>query len=235
MSQNLSSPILCVVAHPDDEVLGFGATAHRLAQQGKEIKTLVICGGADKRFLGENKLVLKEQCFQASKTLNMKKPILSDFPNLNLHNIESHKIVKVIEDVILEFKPQTIVTHSPSDLNIDHQVVSNLCLAAARLQQRRPDYNLPRICNILFMEILSSTDWAYAKDTNNFNPNFFCKINESNLKAKIKALSLYKGVERDRPHPRNELTIKSLAIYRGSQCGTDFSESFQSCYSYYDN
>ena len=235
MSDYLQSPILCIVAHPDDEVLGFGETAHRLGKIKKDLKTLVICGKADKRYLGENAEILKKQTIEVSKILHMKPPELADFPNLSLHNVESQKIVKCIEDVIKEFRPRTIVTHSPSDLNIDHQVVSNLCLAAARLPQRRPDYNLPQISNILFMEILSSTDWAYAKDSNNFNPNLFCKIDESNLNAKIKALKCYAGVERTRPHPRNELTINSLALYRGSQCGTNLAESYQSCYSYYAN
>lgn len=235
MSDYLRSPILCVVAHPDDEILGFGATAHRLGKIKKDLKTLVICGGADKRYLGENAVILKKQCIAASQILKMKQPILADFPNLSLHNVESYEIVKCIEDVIKEFKPRTIVTHAPSDLNIDHQVVNNLCLAAARLPHRRPDYNLPQISNILFMEILSSTDWAFAKDANTFNPNFFCRVDNADLNAKIKALKCYEGVQRERPHPRNELTINSLALYRGSQCGTDFAESFQSCYSYYGN
>ncbi len=235
MSDYLRSPILCVVAHPDDEVLGFGATAHRLGKLKKDLKTLVICGEADKRYLGAKAETLKKQCFEVSKILNMQKPFLADFPNLSLHNVESQKIVKCIENIIKEFRPKTIVTHAPSDLNIDHQVVSNLCLAAARLPQRRPDYNLPQISNILFMEILSSTDWAFDKNANNFNPNFYCKVDQSDLNAKIKALKCYAGVERPRPHPRNELTINSLALYRGSQCGTNFAESYQSCFTYYAN
>ena len=231
----LSSPILVVVAHPDDETLGFGATSHRLGLSGKKIKTIVLSGKSDKRYLGENEQILEEQCLKACKILNMQNPRLGDFPNLNFHNVKSEKIVEFIEKSILDFKPKTIITHHPSDLNIDHQVASNLCLAAARLSQRRPDYNLPLLNNILFMEVLSSTDWAYPKDNNNFTPNSFCQIDEDDFNAKMKALNIYSGVNRDRPHPRNEETLRAIALYRGSQCGTQFAESFQSCFQYYAN
>ena len=73
---------------------------------------------------------------------------------------------------------------------------------------------------------------SYLKKKN-FEKNLTKK--EKDLEIKIKALDLYKGVSRPRPHPRNAETIKALAAYRGSQCGSQFAESFQSCYQYYAN
>lgn len=232
---SIDSPVLVVVAHPDDEVLGFGATAYRLGKIAKTVNFIVLSGKAEKRYLGPGKDYLEKQFKKVSNLLKVDETMIGNFPNLNFNNVESFKIVEFIEKAIIKFKPKTIVTHHPSDLNIDHQFLSNLCLAAARLPQRRPDYNLPKIRNILFMEVLSSTDWQYPVNNNYFLPNYFCEIDKEDLEIKIKALELYEGVSRPRPHPRNAETIKALAAYRGSQCGSQFAESFQCCYQYYAN
>ena len=233
-SSRLDGPILLVVSHPDDEVLGFGASADKLSSLGVDIHTLIICGGAEKRYLGDDKDVLLKKCIKACKLLGMKEIFFGSFPNLVLHNIDSYEIVGFIEKYIKEIKPRTIVTHHPGDLNIDHSIVSNACLTACRLGQRRPDLKLPSINNIWFMEILSSTDWAYSNGQNIFSPNCFLNVSEQNLNSKVNALNIYGNVSRPRPHPRNEETIKSLATIRGSQCGAMYAESFQLSFKYFD-
>ena len=59
MISDINGPILCVCAHPDDEVLGFGATANRLSKSGHDIYTIFISGKADQRYLGEKKDLLE--------------------------------------------------------------------------------------------------------------------------------------------------------------------------------
>ena len=233
-SSCLEGPILLVVSHPDDEVLGFGASADKLSSLGVDIYTLIICGGAEKRYLGDDKDILLKKCIKACKLLGIKEIFFGSFPNLVLHNIDSYEIVEFIEKHIKEIQPRTIVTHHPGDLNIDHSVVSNACLTACRLGQRRPDFKLPSINNIWFMEILSSTDWAYSNGKNIFSPNCFVGVSEQNLNSKVNALNIYGNVSRPRPHPRNEETIKSLATIRGSQCSAKYAESFQLIFKFYD-
>ncbi len=234
MSNAFPGPVLCIVSHPDDEILGFGATANKFKSSGINVETLIISGQADKRFNGDKEEILKTRCKKACNLVGIKNVNFGTFPNLSLHNVDSYNIVNFIETSIKKIKPQTIFTHHPKDLNIDHKVVSELTLAAARLPQRRPDLQLPLIKNIFFMEILSSTDWAYA-NSENFDPNVFISVTENDLNAKVRSLKCYENVERDRPHPRNEETIKALAKYRGSQCGKFYAEAFVSCFSLYDS
>tara|TARA_Y100001968_G_C19394864_1_gene737669 strand:+ start:945 stop:1655 length:711 start_codon:yes stop_codon:yes gene_type:complete len=226
--------ILCVVAHPDDEVLGFGATASSLTSTGTSITTLFISSKANKRYLGKSENELVKSAIKTANLLQMNTPLFEDFPNLALHNIDSYLIVEAIENAIKKTCPDLIVTHHPSDLNIDHQVVANLTLAASKLSMRRPDLSLPRLKNIFFMEILSSTDWAYRSNISSFNPNLFFEVSNEDMNKKINALNLYKGVARPRPHPRNMETIFANAKIRGSQCGSMFAEAFESCYSFFE-
>ncbi len=230
---NSFNNILCVVAHPDDEVLGFGATAASLTSLGKEVTTLFLCSKAEKRHLGKDEYELINSAKATANLLKMSKPIFEDFPNLALHNVDSFLLVEAIENAIKKTNPDVIVTHHPSDLNIDHQVISNLTLAASRLAMRRPDLSLKKIKNVMFMEILSSTDWGYPTNVSQFRPNLFFEVSYEDLMKKIDALELYEGVIRDRPHPRNKETIISSALNRGSQCNALYAESFESCYAFF--
>ncbi|MBO8219558.1 PIG-L deacetylase family protein [Prochlorococcus marinus] len=226
-------PIACVFAHPDDEVLGFGATSHNLSLQGIEVYPILVSGQADKRYKGDNKNDIEKKCRKACSIIGAKEPLFGDFPNLALHNVDSFKIVNFIENAFISIKPKIVVTHHPGDLNIDHKVLSDLCLAACRLPQRRPDLNLPLIRKVLFSEILSSTEWAYPTKNNQFKPNHYFQIQKDNLDKKILALEAYKNVIRKTPHPRNKKTINALATLRGSESGVEYAESFEACFSLY--
>ena len=47
------------------------------------------------------------------------------------------------------------------------------------------------------------------------------------VKAKCKALAMYRGVMRPYPHPRSNEYIEGLAAMRGSQWGCKYAEAFQ--------
>jgi LmbE family N-acetylglucosaminyl deacetylase len=58
-----------------------------------------------------------------------------------------------------------------------------------------------------------------------FQPNYFEKISDDNLQAKINALSQYKS-QANRKY-MNENFIRSLATVRGLQANTPFAEAFE--------
>lgn len=47
------------------------------------------------------------------------------------------------------------------------------------------------------------------------------------MDAKIRALSVYRGVMRPYPHPRSVEAIEGLAAHRGSQVGCNYAEAFE--------
>lgn len=220
---------LVVVAHPDDEILGFGGTGNKLVKRGEIVQPLILCSNADARNRRPEIDKFKQNIIKANKAVGFNAPILKDFPNLKLNNIDHLYLVQAIEEEILSLRPQRIFTHHPNDLNDDHRKVSKACLVASKVFQRQniTESNI----NFYFMEIQSSSEWSDSFSEVPFTPNVFIDISKT-IEQKINALRKYSNVMREYPHPRSEQMIKALAAYRGSQCCRNYAESFQLIFSH---
>lgn len=218
---------LVVVAHPDDEILGFGGTGAKLVAQGEVVQPVILCGNADVRTQRPTDEDLFADTLKSNEVVGFNRPVLGDFPNIKMNTSAHLDIVQFIEQQILAFKPQRIFTHHPGDLNDDHGQVARGCLAASRYFQRRDD--LPPLESLHFMEIQSSTDWAFENEGDNFKANLYVGI-EHQLEIKLKALACYRNVMRDFPHPRSIEAIRGLAAYRGGQSGLKYAEAFQTIF-----
>ena len=215
---------LVVVAHPDDEILGFGGTGKILINSGESVQPLILSGSVDARKNRPKDDELLLDIKSANKVLNFNHPQLGDFPNIQFNCVPHINLVQFIECAIEKYQPDRIFTHHPSDLNDDHRQVSRACAAAARLFQRKDDVN--PLTSLYYMEISSATDWAIPEAQLSFTPNVFFNITHS-VDLKIEALNCYRNVMRDTPHPRSEQMIKGLASYRGGQGGFIYAEAFQ--------
>ena len=217
--------VLIVVAHPDDEVLGCGATAALLAARGLTVRACILSGQAAARRERPDLEELHADMHRAQQILGMGEPVLGDFPNIKLNTVAHLDLVQFIEASMLESGADVIFTHHPSDLNDDHVQTSRACQAAARLSQRRSDVS--PLKSLYFMEILSSTEWTFGADGDQFRAEAFFEIGEEMLEKKIDALQCYRGVLRDHPHPRSREVVRALSMLRGSQAGVGYAEAFQ--------
>ncbi len=214
---------LVVVAHPDDEVLGAGATINKLVNQGNMVAVAIMSGHAAARANISETLASDEA--NAMKILGVKKVYHADFPNIKMNTIPHLELVQFIEKCITDWQAEAIITHHPSDTNIDHHETGKAVNAACRLFQRTD--GVPKLKELLFMEVPSSTEWSLNTAENHFTPNTFVEIGEDGVKIKIAALTAYKGVMRAFPHPRSEQAIEGLAAYRGVQSGRMYAEAFE--------
>ena len=217
--------VLIVVAHPDDEVLGCGATASLLAAQGLTVRACILSHAAGARRERPELEELHADMYRAQQILGLGEPVLGGFPNIKLNTVAHLDLVQFIEAAILETGADVIYTHHPSDLNDDHVQTSRACQAAARLFQRRSD--MAPLKALYFMEILSSTEWIFGAGGDQFRAEAFCEIGAAMLEKKIDALQCYRGVLRDYPHPRSQEVVRALAALRGSQAGVQYAEAFQ--------
>tara|TARA_B100000614_G_scaffold236400_1_gene233904 strand:- start:1506 stop:2225 length:720 start_codon:yes stop_codon:yes gene_type:complete len=217
--------ILIVVAHPDDEGLGAGGAIHRLAKTGHNVDCCILSGSVDARTQRPKTVELQQDIEKSKEILGYRNLVLGDFPNIKFNTVPHLEIVQFIEKQIAAFSSQIIFTHHPSDLNNDHTQTSHACLAAARLWQRREA--IPRLEELYFMEIQSSTEWAFPGHSSTFEANTFVELEESDVQAKIASVDAYRNVMRPAPHPRSSENMTALARYRGSQAGYFYAEAFQ--------
>ncbi|WP_411976608.1 PIG-L deacetylase family protein [Sulfitobacter faviae] len=217
--------ILIVVAHPDDEGLGAGGTIHRLAKAGHNVDCCILSGSVDARAQRPKSAELQEDIQTARRALGYRNVVLGDFPNIQFNTVPHLHLVQFIETHIEAFSSQVIFTHHPSDLNNDHTQTARACLAASRLWQRRE--NVPRLQELYFMEIQSSTEWAFPGHNVPFEANTFIELDESDIEAKIASVDAYRKVMRPVPHPRSSENMTALTRFRGSQAGYIYAEAFQ--------
>lgn len=219
---------LVVVAHPDDEILGFGGTGAKLAAAGDTVQPIILCGSVDARTKRPTNEQLFSDMTQANRKVAFAQPVLGEFPNIRMNTVDHLSIVQFIEAQVLEYQPHRIFTHHPSDLNDDHKQVCRATMAAARLFQRRPDVR--SLDSLHLMEVPSSTDWGFpAAGGEAFTPTTFVEIGGF-LDCKIEALGCYTNVMRDFPHSRSPEALRGLAATRGTQCGLGYAEAFQTIF-----
>lgn len=215
---------LIVAAHPDDEVLGAGATIHRAVENGDDVYVCLLSHWSPTR--DDN---LKVGIEVSHKILGVKKSYIGDFGCMRFKDADHHEVVRFIEACIRECRPDVLITHHPADVHVDHGVTAECCMEAAKLPQRQI-CEVDLIKNILFMEVPSSTDWNINPSVEHFTPNTFMEISSKDLDAKYKAISVYDNVIRHQPHPRSTMVMDALAVVRGSQSGYMYAEAFQSVF-----
>jgi LmbE family N-acetylglucosaminyl deacetylase len=128
-------------------------------------------------------------------------------------------IVKVIEGLIEESQPDTLLTHHAGDVNVDHRRIHEAVIAACRPQPGHP------VRTLLCFEVPSSTEWQLPNTAPHFCPNWFVDISDT-FDIKMAALKAYAEELRAWPHPRSLQGVEHLARWRGATVGVNAAEAF---------
>lgn len=219
--------ILVIVAHPDDEVLGCGGTIARLASEGNYVYTMILGEGVtsrDKkrdRTKRENEIAeLKKHVENANKILGAKKVYTLNFPDNRFDTVPLLDIIKTIEIIKEDIKPDIVFTHHQGDLNIDHQITFKAVMTVCRPTKDES------VKEIYSFEIPSSTEWNGPSSLTYFMPDYFVDVNKD-LKVKMNALKEYETELRDFPHPRSLKAVELNAKYWGVKMGFEAAEAFK--------
>ena len=220
--------IMIVVAHPDDELLGLGATMHRLIVDYQVEAHVVILGeGITSRsetrdpLRWEKELLLhRENIQQAKDAIGYHSVSVFDFPDNRFDSVALLDIIKVIENEKTVHKPEVIFTHHGGDVNIDHQRTFEAVITSCRPMQHES------VKTIITFETPSGTEWRASSDPRYFIPNMFVSVSITNLDAKIKGMESYEFEKRAYPHPRSPEALKIQAQRWGVTVGYEFAEAF---------
>ena len=208
---------LLVVAHPDDEVLGAGASMWKWSHNGDVVDVAIMCTEAKARAFRPSDAELEGDTDAATNYVGVNRKYEASFPNIEMNTVPHLQLVQFIEGAIRESEPDVVITHHPADTNNDHLQTSMACGEAVRLFQRRSD--VKRIREFWYMEVPSCTEWKVNSSMLGFVPNCFVEVGKEGVEAKVRALGMYRGVMRPYPHPRSAEYIFGLAAMRGSQWG----------------
>lgn len=219
---------MIVVAHPDDELLGLGATMHRLIKHYNVTTHVIILGEgitsrSEKRDTEKWKNELdihRNNIYLAQKAIGYHSVSIYDFPDNRFDTVPLLDIIKVIEKEKLLFNPDVILSHNGGDLNIDHQRTFEAVITSCRPMV---DENVK---TIITFETPSGTEWQATTDPRRFIPNLYIEVTEEDLKAKIAGMESYEFERRAYPHPRSPEALEILAKRSGIAVGVNYAEAF---------
>lgn len=225
-STSATDRVLVVAAHPDDEVLGAGATIAKYAAAGAHVHVLIMAEGLtsrdSKRDRGKRAAeldTLGRASREANEVLGVTSLELLGFPDNRMDSVDRLDITKDIERVIAEHRPTVVFTHHSGDVNIDHRQIFDAVIAACRPLPNQS------VRQLLFFEVNSSTEWQPPAFAHPFVPNYFVDATAT-LQLKLDALKCYAGEMRPWPHSRSIAAVEHLARVRGASVGRDAAEAF---------
>ncbi len=218
--------ILVVCAHPNDAILGCGATLALHIQQGDRARVVVMGDGWTSRVSSLEKAkdtvdldVIEAQNNAALRKIGIDEVEYLRFPDNRFDVVPLLDLVKSIENVKQKCSPDILYTNSPYDLSVDQQKTFRAVVTAFRPQ---PGDNRT---DLLCFEVPSSTEWNTLGGANFFAPNYFVDV-ESTLALKIDAFRQLKAEVRSWPHPRSLEAIEYQAKSRGASVGLNAAETF---------
>lgn len=214
--------ILVVAAHPDDEILGLGATIRKKVNSGDLANCIILGEGIasrdnnDKHLIGE----LHNNAKKSSKIIGFKDIYFENLPDNRFDSVDLLDIIKIIEKYLDILKPDIIYTHHCGDRNIDHRITYEAVLTACRPVG---EYSTKEIYTF---ETPSSTEWGFGKGNNSFIPNVFEDVTNT-FNYKLEAMKCYKTEIREYPHPRSLKSLEIIAAKWGTVVGKEYVEAFE--------
>ena len=217
--------ILVVASHPDDEILGCGATVLKRIKGGDEAYALVLGEGITARYKHREEAPKEElseldtKFKKVTKKIGFKEACHLSFPDNRLDGVDLLDVTKAVQEYVELVKPDVIYTHFENDLNVDHRV----CFQAVLTVCRPGSLEYP-VKQIFSFETPSSTEWV-SPGREQFKPNHFEEVGEF-LEGKIEAMELYESESRSYPHPRSPEALRTIAKRWGIQAGLKSAEAF---------
>ena len=218
--------VLIVEAHPDDEILGVGATAARHVAEGDAVYALILGEGQTSRGTHREDTgrdvveELHQNTLESAGAIGFRKVFFADFPDNRFDHVDLLDIVKAVEQKIRELQPQIIYTHYSGDLNVDHQHTARAVLTATR--------PMADCCveEIYAFETLSSSEWNFDYSAQPaFCPNVFVDITDYYDK-KEQAMRCYVSELCAFPHPRSVTGMDVMSRMRVMAAGMERAEAF---------
>lgn len=198
--------ILILAPHTDDGELGCGGTIAKLIELGCEVYYAAFSTADASVPEGFPKNQLEHEVINATEKLGIPSKNLIIFKyQVRKLNYARQEILEELIKMRPNIQPDIVFIPSSNDIHQDHRTIYEEGLRAFK----------------------HSTLLGYELIWNNlsFATSCFIKLKKAHIDQKINALEAYQTQE-GRPYMDPQF-IRSLAIVRGTQCGSKYAESFE--------
>jgi len=198
--------VVVLAPHPDDTEFGCGGFVNKLVKSGAEVEIIVFsdCAKSLPENLTAADLINEQKA--AAKSLGIREENIH-FKDYSVREFPAHRQM-ILEDLVQikrTTNPDLVLCPSSDDLHQDHQTIGSEAVRAFKATTIL-GYELP---------------WNHLES----QLNYHVKLEESNVEAKLKAISCYKS-QSFRPYFDKDL-FRSLARVRGAQIQTQYAEAFE--------
>ncbi|MFN8442453.1 MAG: PIG-L deacetylase family protein [Caldilineaceae bacterium] len=141
--------LMCILAHPDDEALGFGGMLAHYAHQG--VATYLITATSGQRgwlgnpeeYPGAEALgrIRKDELYASAEILGVKETTLLDYMDGDLDRAEPSEIINLLVGHLRRVRPQVVLTFDPFGIygHPDHIAICQFSTAAV-MAAANPNY-----------------------------------------------------------------------------------------------
>ena len=195
-----SGRVLAFGAHPDDIEVGAGGLLARLVEEGATVTMCVVS-------IPNNKDVRMKEAANGAAAIGAQLRFLYDEKQSRVEDISMHELVRRMDQLVADTRPDLVITHCQNDLHWDHGLVHRATVSALR---RTP-------CDLLAF-VSSPENNAQVRGYG----NCFADITKS-IDAKLRAISAHES-------QLSHLDVDSsrdLARAMGRISGHAFAEAFE--------
>lgn len=206
--------VLCLAAHPDDEVLGAGGTLLRRRAAGDEIGLVVATAAYVPRWPADVVQAKRAEAIQVARELGVSWLKFLDFRSMHLAAQPAMELNDAVAAAIGEFQPEVVYAPPFDDVNSDHAALFQAALVAARPVGGKG----PR--QLYSYEIPTTTRFNVRA---RWEPTTHVDIS-GHVEQKLRLMELYESELREAPHPRSLSGIRAFARERGAAVGVEYAE-----------
>ena len=124
-SRYTNKTVVAIGAHPDDLEIGIGGTLARLRMNGARVVMVVASIPKDYE-------VRREEAKRGAKILDCELKFLLDGGPRRLEDIKTCELVGMLDDIVRDYEPAAVLTHSSADFHNDHLIIYNACAHLTR-------------------------------------------------------------------------------------------------------
>jgi len=219
--------VLAVGAHPDDLEILCGGTLSRYVEEGHEVIMAMVANGDLGSFMHQRHEIaaLRADEARASARVAGADHLSLGVPDGEV-NAASPEQRRLVIDLVREAGPDVIITHAPNDYMTDHNETSKLVFDTSflatipLLETSQPPHGA--VPPLLYMDTLAGLQ---------FEPTEFVDIT-AHLDTKLAMFSEHRTqLEWLRDHDGVDMLeqLRTVARFRGLQCGVDYAEGFRTC------